>query len=338
MGDDRPPVYAEGDLVVYRASALGQCSAALLEYRRAENEPMPHPQWLLDRFEAGNRNEPVILEKLYDPAMGRPWRSMGGAQLEVELPVGQGIVVRGHLDDIAMRVGALNDTVTTQVGEHRIIEAKKFGPAYWEKWQTQGLKGFPEYEFQLSIYMHSTGMKALFVIGLSEPDPEYPDDRAKDIVRNIVVHEVDEPPVSMGKIKLKVARIEAQYATGDRFDECDVRMYPCPWYHLLHEAQPETVSTKDWELEAKLRASADLERLNEPAEMQARASRMKAEAEGLLRQSRELFQEWFNEHPMVTTNEFVTSRWRIKRQASGVEVRPKREHDRIEVEGVGVDG
>lgn len=325
MEDNRPSVYQEDSgLVVYRASALGQCSASLLEYRMGENEPMPHPQWLLDRFESGKRNESVILNLLYDPKWGHPWKSMGGGQLEVELPVGEGVIVRGHLDDMAIRIGALSDRINTPVGEVRVVEAKKFGPSYWDTWQTKGLAGFPLYEFQLSIYMHATGKKALFVVGQSEADEKDPENRAADVVKRIVVKEVDEPPVSLGQIKLKVARIEAQYQQGKRFDECDIRQYPCPWYHLLHEAEPESAS-RDWELEATLRASADLERLNEPAEMQARATRLRAESEGLFRQAREYFQDWFNEHPTVTDREFRTKKWIIRRQASGVEVRPRPE-------------
>lgn len=286
QGDDRPPVYVEYqpaadlDLVVYRASALGQCSSSLLEFRYGDNIPSPHPQWLLDRFTAGKRNESVILQKFYDPKWGRPWKSMGGGQLEVELPVGEGIVVRGHLDDVCQRVPAINDTVTSPVGEKRVVEAKKFGPSYMKDWNERGLSAFPLYEFQLSIYMWATGMPAVFVVGESQPDPDHPDDRSMDKVEKIHVLMVDEPPVSMGAIKLKVAKIEAMYQQGKRFEKCDREMYPCQWYYLLHDVEPaaDVKVVEDVELDV----AASLYRRG--LDLEAEGKRLKDESRAVLMQ------------------------------------------------------
>lgn len=224
MSDDRPNVYVENDVAIYRASSVGNCVKGLVAARLGM-EPGPHPDWLLEKFAQGNVNEPIILMMLEENHHVSMWTDLeleaagyvlDDGQVLVELPVGSGVRIRGHLDGI----GDDGDVVY-------VVEAKAFGESFWDKYDKEGITGFPYYSAQLAIYMAATGLPGLFVIGRKDTD---------GVVNEIRVTHFDEPPVNVGLVKAKVAKVERAAASGE-LPGCDVKQYPCQWFHLGGECR-----------------------------------------------------------------------------------------------------
>lgn len=234
MGDDRPNTYIEGDWVIYRASSLGNCIKSLVASRLGI-EPMPHPDWLLEKFSEGNVNEPIILNMLKDAG----WTITDEnepEQMEVEIQVGSRVKIRGHLDG----VGIPPRMATLPEGFH-VIEAKAFGKAFWDKYMKEGIAGFPYYAMQVTIYMAALEMPCVFVVGLKDDD---------GVVTKIKQEVFINPPMSMGQVKAKVAKIEGLVAKGE-LPGCDYVQYPCQYY-LLHEEEAQGDGGVDEDLEVDL--------------------------------------------------------------------------------------
>ncbi len=229
MGDDRPNTYVEDDgTVIYRASSLGNCIKSLVASRLGM-EPMPHPDWLLEKFEEGNTNEPVILKMLEDAG----WGYSDGAQLEVEIPVGKGIKIRGHLDQIGF------DGLADSPSDH-VVEVKAFGKSFYEKFMKQGIMGFPYYVMQLAIYMAATGMPAAFVVGVKNDE---------GVVDRIGINFYELKDLGgIGAVKAKIARVE-QWVKKGELPPCDYDQYPCQFYYLHEEEEKPEVVGEDLELD-----------------------------------------------------------------------------------------
>lgn len=236
MGDDRPNVYVEDGVVIYRASSLGNCIRSLVA-SRLEMEPMPHPEFLLKAFDEGNRNEPIILQHLNDN--GYTLENTGeGEQLEVEIPIGTGIKIRCHPDGIGYK--------DLDVDQRRVIEAKAFGKTLWDKYHKTGIDSFPYYRMQVSIEMAGTGLPCLFVVGLKNVDEGM-------VCDQFVTTLIEKPPIGIGEIKLKVLQIE-KWAKKGELPPCDYDQYPCQFYHLHDEDNDQggTVVDEDLEVDAIL--------------------------------------------------------------------------------------
>lgn len=204
MSDDRPSAYEEGDRVVYRASAVGGCIRALVAARLGYS-PMPWDDASELRMAEGNLHEPAILDHLR-----RQGWTIIDEQREVELVVGDRLVIRGHLDGI----GDQGPAATA-----RVIEAKAMGDDPFKEWLANGFSTNRRYATQLSIYMAGTGLPGLFVVK----------NRNSGVVD---ITEVDEPPIPITQVKARVARVEAIARTGD-FPECDTTyLWNCPFRYL----------------------------------------------------------------------------------------------------------
>lgn len=212
MSDDRGARYEEDGIVIYRASALGGCPRALTAYASGF-DPAPPPPHMQRVFDEGTELEERVLEVagIAEEVIDR--------QREVELCVGRVngrlVKVRAHMD--GRHVPGLGLVSS-------LIEVKKFRDAYWAKWKKEGLKGFPRYEWQISVEMWETDEPALFVIGHAV-DGE---------IVEIDTHVVDEPPVSMSEIRAKIKLIEDSI-NGDDELPCDPIQYPCPYFYLHDE-------------------------------------------------------------------------------------------------------
>src|SRR5262245_29947759 len=95
MSDSRPPVYREDGKTVYRASSVGMCIRSLWAYRQGMT-PAETPDWLLEKYEQGNVAEPQILDWVEKKYAGAVYHR----QDNIEIGVGDKIVIRGHPDGI----------------------------------------------------------------------------------------------------------------------------------------------------------------------------------------------------------------------------------------------
>jgi uncharacterized protein (UPF0335 family) len=267
VGDDRPIRYVECDdagreTVVYRASAIGGgCLTAFAAIAKGVVLEPP-PAWIQERFDEGHRFEGVVLQ--WDgkkDASGNQfvtreiatfesdsWKLVEDGQYAVELVVsedlyGRRVIIRGHMDGIAL-VSALGPT-RSHSNIKAVHEAKAFGPSYRDKWLSKGLAAFPQYQWQLSIYMHATKLPALVTVGIkSDEATEFGvRDRSKVKIEDVTCEWVDKPPIPLSRIKARVAEIEALIDSGE-LPDCTGKgpgaMWPCPVRYLHIEQRDET--------------------------------------------------------------------------------------------------
>ncbi len=185
--DERPIVYVEGMMPVYRASAIGGCIRAIVASRMGF-DPMESPDFMVNAAEEGTRLEPVVLDALFDKigASGITYIP----QVEVEDRTLPNCIIRGHLDAIITEgeidpsvcgptfpsslskfggVIGTNDLINLHYG---LIEIKTMSDAVFKKFIKHGLKAFPRYMAQISFYHHAVmhGWTSDNSIGLSRPD------------------------------------------------------------------------------------------------------------------------------------------------------------------------
>lgn len=287
-GDDRPARYVEevegGSRVIYRASSLGHCPT-MLGLLRDGVTPMPAPGFMQEKFAEGHLLEPVVVGMIdmnVDTSDGVAVKDRDGNQYairwdhsydqdEVEYEVLDGILVRGHTDG-AGYVSAIGPTVGL-VGEGAVIEIKCFGEAYWKKFQREGLAGFPDYQWQLSVYMLDSGRPALFVVGRKSTDGAR--------IEELLVEWIEAPPVSRTKIMKKLYDIE----NNPTPDGCAVRKFPCGMFHV-----PGTACSGDKSDDGEGESKAQLPALEAPtlvglrANVKFREDQAKAAYEGIARE------------------------------------------------------
>lgn len=229
MGDDRPNVYGEdgpdGWQWVYRASAVGGCSRALLYARLGMTGALP-PDWLQDKYDQGNVGEDVVVKMMEDDG----WK-FESRQDEVELELLDGIVVRGHTDGVA----------TDKKGKQWLIEIKCLDMANVKK-TDKTLKNFPTYRIQTSLYSHASKLPCMMVLGCKGTDGTV--GTLKYIELDIDAREV------VREVKLKLAAIEKAAGKSQPAMLCDyggvegAEQYPCPFYEL-HDDKPDAELVDD---------------------------------------------------------------------------------------------
>lgn len=240
--------------IVYSASSLGYCSAALY-YDRLGVTHEPPPANIAKAWTEGHDNEARILSILedqriwkvqdndYAAAQGFTFGEYDEArqqdysqQVRVEKRAG-GIVVRAHLDGIGTidkyPPGYISDEAIYAAIEAAegvvIVEAKAFGDAYWNTWRSGGLAKFPTYEWQVSVQMYGaqavTGrmLPCVFAVGKKDKD---------GIVQSVDARLVLTPPIPWGKIAAKIARVEKAVAEKAVPDCEEPIMYPCPFFPM----------------------------------------------------------------------------------------------------------
>ena len=189
--------------------------------------PEPFPSWLLQRFAEGVAGEPVVLDTL----RRRGWQ-IRSEQHTVQLRIGSGLMVRGHIDAVGDPPGTRHEQA------ERLVEVKCVSPGYAEEIE-RALP--PLYHWQMAVYGRVMGLPVTLVLGVKDEDGE--------------VQVVKEMPVDVAgvvAVKLRVMEIERHIAAGT-WPECSYRQFPCPFPELCDDPVPE--GTEDWELEARLRES-----------------------------------------------------------------------------------
>jgi hypothetical protein len=194
-------------------------------------DPVSHPDWLLEKFDQGNRGEPVVLSQLsaieheglkFSVVSGlelEQYGKMVGGQIEVEVPVGEGIVIRAHLDGIG-KVYSKTIGNPWELRQKVMIEVKTVAPSYAEKLEQELTM---MYAVQISVCMAATGLPGLLVFGLKDEQGE--------VERVKIVKLFDEPPVPLWKVKARVAKVEGAVNRGELVD-CDYVQFPCPFHYF----------------------------------------------------------------------------------------------------------
>ena len=263
--DNRPPVYTENGAWVYRASSLGHCLRALMAARQGML-PEPLPAWMYEKFAQGTEAEPKLLDRFYSDHSD--WVSTGEAQTERDLAVGDRVIVRCHLDDLAV-----NETA----GELAVIEAKAVGDTIWRSIEQHGTSGLPTpYPWQLAVYMHQADARhGCWVVGHKNDDGSF--DESSEI-RYLWVHE---PPYTLDDINGRVAEVEAWAAgeKGEGWPECPGE-YVCG-YRYLHDA-PEWVKV----------TGEDRELVEHAAKLYADGSKLEQLGKGKKREAQRIIENW----------------------------------------------
>jgi hypothetical protein len=211
--DDRPECYVEIDpdtgrqIVVIRASAIGGCIRNIIAARMGIRA-VPFKEADLRRMNEGVIHEPHILKHLNQ----KGWL-VDETQAVLELAIAGGkILVRGHSD---AAVTSLAD------GHKRVAEAKAFGRDVYKTWIDTRWAEFRRYAWQLSCYMHTTGLPGLMAV------------KNRD-TGEVDVWEVDEPPVPLNEFKARAIKI----ASATDMPPCDPVSWLCQRY-FLHESAVE---------------------------------------------------------------------------------------------------
>lgn len=143
MSDNRSIVYFDPSIEawVYRASSVGRGLRCLATARQGY-DPLPPPDYLETAAEEGNRYEPIVKARLREEGY-----RISGEQGEFDLPVEDGVIIRGHLDG--------QHCLEPDSDTDRVLEVKSMSDRVWKKWQNWSFRGFPEYAAQVTVYMEA---------------------------------------------------------------------------------------------------------------------------------------------------------------------------------------
>lgn len=207
-------VQVHDNLIVYRASGIGTYCFKQLVAARMEYEPLPTPMRMQETFDKGHETEDRVIKQLMtgDP---RQW-TIGWRQQEYDFKVTKNIVVRCHVDGVRLPM-------------YRVLEVKSQGEAEWKPPNLDKSPFYDRYLWQFSAMMHATGwpLDVLVVRRKENEDGEL----------DWYMVSYEEPPISAADMRSRVLRVEAAARKGDLPDECDVVLYPCPYYYLHGEIQ-----------------------------------------------------------------------------------------------------
>jgi len=212
-GDHRPDVYRDGDVWVYRASAVGSSCDRALWYARTGVERSPVAGNLQKAFIEGSNSEDLALQM----AREKFFFEITDPQYEYEIEVMEGVVIRGHLDGLGH----------SATGEDSIVEAKMLGKDLWKKSHTARFKAIPHWGAQVQMGMKGTGRKRCTMIWGRKDD----DGVCEDVTYSVVDYSAREVAVILAKVR----RIEEAVASG-KPPECAKEEFGCSYWQL-HEGK-----------------------------------------------------------------------------------------------------
>lgn len=241
MADDRGITYLEDGKVIYRASSLGRCPRQLVLSRQSY-DPLPYPQPVLTAFSEGNAWEPAMIAHL----RANNW-AIKADQPTIEWEVLPGIVIRGHLDGVGWHIIKLPkqdrglDFLDYQdqwqaKGAHRRSQKVGLEVKALSKDNYAGeLKNFPAYEWQVSCYMHGTGLPFVMVLV----------DKANSNPESITYkfHYISEPLIPKATIIRRILDVE-KHVRNETLPDCQPDNFFCP-YTPYHDEKPEPELVED---------------------------------------------------------------------------------------------
>lgn len=220
MSDNRAACYFEGDVMVLRASSLGNCIGNLVRNGLGMS-PQHAPSSLQERWAQGVKAEPLIVEEVERQGWVVSYAGEG-EQLELELKVGPKIVIRCHPDGLATWLDEDGFPQHT-----RVLECKALRPSFD--------RGFLPYKWQMSVEMAASGFKGLWAYGEKDEKGELviesgPPPRVHTL-RHPKVELVpqDTPHFFLADIKRRALKIYKAVINGD-IPECEYRQFPCGFY------------------------------------------------------------------------------------------------------------
>ena len=271
--DHRPDAYWEGEQLILRASSLGGCSKAIIAAGMGLAAEAPPAKIRGAWAESAALESEVIAKgldwawaelgvkfKLLDPKVGtdragHPLKPMEG-QWGFDMPVGENVRLRGHVDGIGASYMKRNDAEDLKMV---VIEAKAFGDDYWGKWKDTEFESFPSYELQWTAYRMASELPGLYVVGHKRD--------GKIIEVDVGLWERPVPTHAAGKL-LGRAKIIANRIKADNLpDECDISQWPCPMWYLhaeeeqLDDLDPEVEGLAEEYRQLQLLIKADQDRL-----------------------------------------------------------------------------
>jgi hypothetical protein len=160
-------------------------------------------------------------------------------QVETELDVGVALI-RCHPDGVATRVKAeAGEADPFQVGAVAAMEVKAISEGEYKKWVKLGLDLRATYKWQAAIEMISLGkavglpfLPLVYAVGVKGDD-------GKVLADRVYLKFYSEPPVSMGQLVTRAAKIvqNARRLDEDGTEpECEQACYPCGFYTYTETA------------------------------------------------------------------------------------------------------
>ena len=198
---NRPPIYEdEAGIVHYRASALGGCINELVMFRRGEQSESK-TTYIEQVMETGKKYEADVRVHVAQQAEV----TLLSDSESVELEVDPGHVIVGNTDGLVQGKGLRHDTAERELG----IEIKALGEDTFGKFARSGLEQFPEYQWQLSVYMHATGLPWLYAVAprIREKDENGDWKFWVEVDKTKILDLITEPPIPLSRIRRKIRRI-----------------------------------------------------------------------------------------------------------------------------------
>lgn len=202
---DRPMAYIDDDgALTIRASAIGKCSRALWAALQ-EIESVAPTERLEAIFSEGHLHEAAVREVLESE----------GAEIDDQFEVTYWVIpeklkIVGHLD------GYIENW-------QQIWEGKALGKEGFRRFQNVGFDAYPEYPWQISVYMMATRLPALYTIK-NRDDGE--------LIRFVI----DEHPISSTDIMAKAVGVYNAY-NEQEMPDCDPERWMCSYYFLHDELE-----------------------------------------------------------------------------------------------------
>ncbi len=197
---DRPPIYEIDGTVYYRASALGGCINELVMFRRGEQSESK-TTYIEQVMETGKEYEAEVRIHVAQHVDVAVLSDSEPIQLEVD----PGHVIVGNTDGRVQGKGLRHDTAERELG----IEIKTLGEDAFKKFVRSGLETFPEYQWQLSIYMHAVGLPWLYAAAprMREKDEDGEWRFWVEVDKTKILDLIDKPPIPLSRIRRKIRRI-----------------------------------------------------------------------------------------------------------------------------------
>lgn len=209
---DKPQAYIDTDgVTTFRASAIGKCSRALWASLN-EITPIAPAERLDAIFAEGHLHERAVRELLESEG------AIMDPQEEVTLWIIPGVLkIKGHVDGHITNWG-------------QVWEGKALGREGFRRFTNVGFDAYPEYPWQIAVYMHALGLPALYTVKNRDDG-------------QITRLTLDEPPVSLEDIKSKAIGVFKAYETHE-MPLCDPERFLCSYYFLHDELdEGESINT-----------------------------------------------------------------------------------------------
>lgn len=204
MSDKALAYYDDDGVVTIRASAVGKCSRSLWAALE-EIEPVAPTDRIDAILQEGHLHEQAVRELLESE----------GAQIEDQEEVTLWIIpgklkVVGHVDGNISNWG-------------QVWENKALGKEGFNRWRNVGFDAYPDYPWQISVYMLALNKPALYTVKCRDDG---------QIDRMVI----DQPPISLQEIRAKMVNLYSCHKRGE-MPACDPERWMCSFYFLHDEME-----------------------------------------------------------------------------------------------------